>query len=65
MSFAAGVVGVPLLLPHPAAPNARSVTAASVRRFIRVLLVSQYIECKRQRQDDRESKRAGIQVRHL
>jgi hypothetical protein len=60
-----GALGL-LLLPQPAAPKTRIVTAAaSARRFIVILLVSQYVECKRQREDDRESDRAGIQIRHL
>ena len=64
MVVSLGAVGV-LLLPHPAAPKTRIVTAASARRFIAVLLVSQNVECKRQRKDDGEADGAGIEIRHV
>ena len=52
------------LLPHPAAPIARTVTAIA-NRFIRILLLSKYVKSKRQREDDCESDRAGIEIRQV
>jgi hypothetical protein len=59
-----GDVGVLLLLPHPAAPIARTVTAIA-SFLIPVLLVSQYVKSVGQREDDCESDRAGIEIRHV
>jgi hypothetical protein len=39
-------------------------TAIANRFIVILLLVSQYIECKRQRKDDGKADRAGVQIRH-
>jgi len=57
--------GPVLLPPHPATAKPRIVTATSARRFIVVLLVSQYVKSKRQRKNDGEADGAGIEIRHV
>jgi len=60
-----GAAGLLLLLPQPAAPMARTVTAIANRFIAVLLLVSQYIEYEGQREDDCESERAGIEIRQV
>ena len=58
------VLGAVVLLPQPAAPIARMLTAIA-NRFIAVLLMSEYVKSKGQRENHGESHRAGIEIRHV
>jgi hypothetical protein len=53
-----------LLLPHPATAKPRIATVTTVRRFIVILLVPQYVESERQRENDGKADSAGVETRH-
>src|SRR5436190_5963404 len=57
-------LGEVVLLPQPAAPIARMLTAIA-RRFIGLLLITQERQRAGQRQDDGQSNRARVQFAHL